>query len=231
MQQPVRILLADDHALFRRGLESLLNTQADIEVVGTAADGDEAVARAGELRPDVVLMDLQMPRSNGIQATRRMRQFLPEARVIILTVSERQENLMEALKAGADGYLLKDLEPEDLFQHLRAVLRGETPISGALASRILREHGFDPRQGLPLRRPPSDHPALTEREVEVLHLVSRGFTNGQISAELSISENTVKCHLKHILEKLRANNRAEATAAGLAEGWIRPHAAVENEES
>jgi DNA-binding NarL/FixJ family response regulator len=213
----LKVLLVDDHALFRSGVAGLLQRRDDFEVVGEARDGEEALAKAEELMPDVILMDIYMPRCDGLQATRRIKEILPSTKIVILTVSEEDHTLFEAIKSGAHGYLLKNIEPQDLFDMLRGVSQGEAPISRATAAKILDE----------LAKRAHEEPAssqlkdrLTQREREVLMLLTRGATNKEIAASLCISENTVKNHLRNILEKLHLENRVQAAAFALREGLI-----------
>ncbi len=209
----VRVLLADDHALFRRGLASLLAGRDDIEVVGEAGSGQEAIDRAHELMPDVILMDVRMPGLGGLEATRRIKEEMPYVRIVILTVSEDDEDLFAALKNGAQGYLLKNIDPEDLIACIHQVQRGEAPLAPPMASKILKEFSAPPtRPG----------PALTQRERQVLELVARGDANKEIARHLQISENTVKNHLRNILEKLHLQNRVQAVMYALREGLITP---------
>lgn len=220
---PHKVLIVDDHALFRRGLAHLIAAQPDMSVCGEASNGAEAVEMTLRYRPDVILMDVHMPVLDGIAATRQILQQLPEARVVMLTVSDDDETVFEAVKAGAKGYLLKDLEPEELYAYLRSVFRGETPLSGSLATRILRElQGGTPPRGENWKAAQGGVGAqpLTERERQVLELVGRGMTNREIASTLYISENTVKIHMKHILEKLHAANRAQAATLAVSEGLI-----------
>jgi two-component system, NarL family, response regulator LiaR len=217
----MRILLADDHALFRDGMASLLGAW-DHEVVGQAADGATAVAMARNLRPDVVLMDVAMPGGGGLAATRELGATMPGVAIVMLTASEDVDDLFAALKAGARGYLLKDLESAELRTMLDAVARGEAAITPAIAARILTE----------LARPEalagsaasssasSDPDRLTERELDVLRLVVAGLRNKEIAVGLGISENTVKFHLRNILDKLHAQNRAEVVARAMREGLV-----------
>ena len=215
---PIRILLVDDHSLFRKGLASLLGAEQDFEIVGEAADGREALQKARELMPDVVLMDLSMPGMNGLEATRRICEEMPEIRVVILTISDGDENLFEAIRSGAQGYLLKIIEPQALFGTLRGAMQGEASISRVMAAKLLREfsqqeNGKKPSSGL--------DSTLSRREREVLELVAQGKINKEIATLLAIAENTVKNHIKKILEKLQMENRVQATAYALREGLVK----------
>jgi len=209
----MRILLADDHALFRDGLSSLVTAWGH-QVVGQAADGAQAVALAARLKPELVLMDVRMPVLSGVEATARITAAQPEVHIVMLTVSEDEEDLFGAIKAGAQGYLLKNLESRQLRGMLEAVARGEAAIAPATAARILAE--FARRD----RSETIDPDRLTDRELEVLRLVTVGLRNKEIAAQLGISENTVKYHLRHILEKLHAQSRTEVTARALREGLL-----------
>ena len=215
---PIRILLVDDQVLFRKGLRALLEDQDDMEVVGEASDGLQAVERVRAIKPDVVLMDIHMPVCNGVQATRIIKNEHPETKVVALTVSDEDEDLFEAIKSGAEGYLLKDLCPEELFDLVRGVLQGETPISPAVAGKLLSEFRRRPW------RDPSQAPGwdLTQRELEVLHLVTEGLSNAEIAARLFIVEGTVKNHLHNILEKLHLENRLQAATYAIREGLVEP---------
>ncbi len=210
----MRILLADDHTLFRDGIASLLGVWGHV-VVGQVADGEAAVAAAVRLRPDLVLMDVAMPGGGGLAATRRLAAEAPEIAIVMLTASEGVDDLFAAIKAGARGYLLKNLESGELRAMLDAVERGEAAIPPAIAARILAE----------LARPPAATPGpdpdrLTERELDVLRLVVRGLRNKEIATELGISDNTTKFHLRNILDKLHAQNRAEVVARAMREGLV-----------
>jgi DNA-binding NarL/FixJ family response regulator len=208
-----RVLLADDHPLVRNGVASLLAAR-HYQVVGQAGNGFEAVRLADELRPDLILMDVRMPGMGGLAATRLIQAQHPEIRIVILTVSEDDADLFEAIKSGAAGYLPKSLEADEFFALLEAVLRGETGLTPALANKILREFA----------RPAAAAPEpdeLTAREQEVLRLVAEGATNAEVAEKLVVSENTVKFHMKNILQKLHARNRAEVIAFAHRSGLAR----------
>ncbi len=208
---PMRILVADDHALFRDSLRSLLEAH-DLDVVGEAKNGKEAVELAWKLKPDVVLMDLTMPEMNGMEATKRLAAELPEVKVVILTASDDDSNLFEAIKSGAKGYLLKDLESRQFFSLLEGVTRGEPALTPALARKLLDEFAR-PRKPA---RDSWDPDALTEREQEVLELMVTGVTsNRRLAKQLGVSENTVKFHVRNILDKLHLHNRAQVVAYAL----------------
>jgi DNA-binding NarL/FixJ family response regulator len=211
----MRVLVVDDHSLFRNGIVSLLKA-AGLEVVGEAGDGAEAVAQAHRLRPDVVLMDVHMPVLNGIEAARRLHAELPEIKVVMLTVSEDDADLFDAIRAGAHGYLLKSLNSDEFVELLNGMARGEAPIPRALAGRLIRGLA---RQSSPAARQPD---LLTERETELLRLVAAGLPNKAIGLQLGVSENTVKYHMKNILQKLHLHNRAEAAAYAVQNGLLRP---------
>jgi DNA-binding NarL/FixJ family response regulator len=210
-----RILLVDDHVLFRKGLAALLGTRQEMQVVGEASDGLEAIELAGEILPDVILMDINMPRIDGLEATRRIKQDMPHVNIVMLTASEDDKNLFEAIKSGAQGYLLKNLEPYQLFELLESLSRGEAPLSGAIAARILKEFTR------PVQSPdeaPELVERLTARETVILQLVAEGLTNKEIATKLVISENTVKIHLRNILEKLHLQNRIQAAVYAVRKG-------------
>lgn len=210
----MRILLADDHALFRDGVASLLDAWGH-EVVGLASDGEEATAMAERLRPDVILMDVRMPRMSGLEATRRIAASDPAIAIVMLTMSEDEEDLFQAIRAGARGYLLKNLEAAELRAMLDGVARGEAAISPATAARIIAQYARGSMRG-----PAATPDKLTDREVEVLRLVTDGLRNKEIGAVLGISENTVKFHLRNILEKLHAESRTELAARAVREGLV-----------
>jgi DNA-binding NarL/FixJ family response regulator len=217
--EPLRILLVDDHILFRKGVASLLDSREDMEVVGEAANGLEAMARAREAVPDVMLMDIGMPECDGLEATRLIKREIPHVKIIMLTVSDDDRDLFTAIKEGADGYLLKNLEPQQLFDMLEGVRRGETPMSGLLATKILQEFR-KPGGGRSLARRPEAGDGLSPREIEVLELVVEGSTNKEIAAALSISKNTVKIHLRNILEKLHLHNRIQVAVYAVRKGLV-----------
>jgi DNA-binding NarL/FixJ family response regulator len=218
----MRTLLVDDHALFRDGVASLLLAWGH-EVVGQASDGNQAIEMVDETSPDVVLMDVRMPNVSGIEATAEIKARHPEVAIVMLTVSEEEADLFRAIKAGAQGYLLKNLEAPQLRSMLEGVARGEPAISPGTAARIIDEF-LRTRDGTA----PAPTQRLTDREVQVLELVTDGQRNREIAVELGISENTVKFHLKNIVEKLHAQNRAELAARAVREGLVPdvPHDSV-----
>jgi DNA-binding NarL/FixJ family response regulator len=211
----LRVLIADDHALFRRGLEMVLDTEPDIEVVGEAHDGDQAVERATELMPDVVLMDVRMPRRSGIEATQKIKEQLPHVKILVLTNSDEEADLYDSIKAGASGYLLKEISSDEVADSIRSVVEGHSRISPAMASKLLSE--FQAMTKREDDRQPLAPPRLTERELEVLGLVAQGKGNRDIAGELFISENTVKNHIRNILEKLQLHSRMEAVIYAVRE--------------
>ena len=212
---PVRILIVDDHAIVRKGLRALLVTEPGVEVVGEAENGEQAVAEARRLCPDVVLMDLVMPGMDGLEATRRITAAQPQApstpRVLVLTSFAADDKVFPALRAGALGYLLKDSGPEELVQAIRQVHRGESSLHPSIARRLLQELA-NPGQRNPIVE------ALTEREIDVLRLVAHGESNRQIAAGLCISEATVRTHVSSILSKLNLDSRTQAALYALREG-------------
>ncbi len=209
----IRVLLVDDHALFRSGVAGLLREQPDFELAGEARDGREALERAKDLMPDVILMDVYMPEVGGLEATRKIKESLPYVTIVMLTVSEEEDDLFEAIKAGAHGYLLKNTEPEELLRSLRDVFQGEAPISKRVATKLLDEFA---RLNRGDSRKEQDN--LSPREREVLEHLTTGATNKEIASSLFVSENTVKNHLKNILEKLHLHNRVHAAAYALRKG-------------
>ena len=211
----MRILLADDHALFRDGMRSLLEAWGH-EVVGQAGDGEEAARLAERLQPELVLMDVRMPGTSGLAATARIKAAQPQVHIVMLTVSEDEDDLFAAIKAGAQGYLLKNLESAQLRRMLEAVARGEAAITPATAARILQEFARIDHAGSAARDPDR----LTDRETEVLSLVTAGLRNKEVAARLGISENTVKFHLRNIIEKLHVQSRAELAARAVRDGLV-----------
>ena len=219
--EPIRVMIADDHALFRRGLEIVLEGEPGLELVGQASDGQEAVQLAGEVLPDVVLMDIRMPKITGIEAARQMKEVAPSAKIVMLTISDEEEDLFEAIRAGASGYLLKDIPLEELADSVRAVHGGQSLINPSMAGKLLTEFATLARrddEDEPAKHAPA--PKLTEREMEVLRLVARGLNNRDIAKELFISENTVKNHVRNILEKLQIHSRMEAVMIAVREKLI-----------
>ena len=210
MNESIRILIAEDHAIVRAGLRALLEVKPGLKVVGEAADGVEAVLKARSLQPDVILMDLVMPRKDGIEAIREIKRENPEARILVLTSFAQDEKVFPAIKAGALGYLLKDSSPQELVQAIRDVYRGESSLHPTIARKLVRE--LHQASGLP----PTEEP-LTEREVEVLRLVARGLSNQEIAKNLGISERTVGTHVSNILSKLHLASRTQAALYALQE--------------
>ena len=213
----MRVLLADDHALFRAGIASLI-TAWGMDVVGQAGSGREAVALTRTLKPDLVLMDIGMPDGNGLEATCLIKAETPDVKIAIVTVSDDADDLFEAIKSGAEGYLLKDMSEEELERMLRGIESGEPPLSRGLAARILQEFARVSRHASSKERPDD----LTARERDVLQLVAGGATNREIAAALFVSENTVNFHMKNILAKLHLKNRAHAAAYAVRRGLAEP---------
>ncbi|GAB48601.1 response regulator [Mobilicoccus pelagius] len=218
---PVRVLVVDDQELFRGSLAAVIDTQPDLTVVGEAANGLMAVEQADTLRPDVVVMDVEMPVLDGIEAAGLVRERLPHVKVVMLTVDDDDENLMRAVRLGVHGYLLKNLRPAELFDMIRAVVRGETPVAPALVGRLLAElRGTTPtpRTSAPTR--PED--LLSARELEILRLVAHGLSNKEIGSRLCITEGTVKNHVHNALQKLGMENRIQAAAYIVRQGLGTP---------
>jgi DNA-binding NarL/FixJ family response regulator len=214
-------MIVDDHALFRRGLEMVLESEPDIELVGQAGDGAEAVEKAAESLPDVVLMDIRMPRSSGIEACRALKDVVPSAKIVILTISDEEEDLFEAIRAGASGYLLKDIPLDEVAEAVRSVHGGQSLINPSMAGKLLTEFAtLAKRDSAEDRTEHVAAPKLTEREMEVLKLVARGMNNRDIAKELFISENTVKNHVRNILEKLQIHSRMEAVMIAVRQKLI-----------
>ena len=211
----IRVLIVDDHALFRRGLIMVLESEDGLEVVAEAEDGDEAIEKAAECAPDVVLMDVRMPKMSGIAAARAVADVVPTAKILMLTVSDEEEDLFEAVRAGASGYLLKEISIEEVADAIRAVVEGQSLISPSMASKLLAEfNALAKRAEEKSNIPP---PKLTDRELDVLKLVAQGMSNKEIADDLFISENTVKNHVRNILEKLHLHSRMEAVVYAVRE--------------
>jgi DNA-binding NarL/FixJ family response regulator len=214
---PTRVLLVDDHILFREGLSGIISSQPDMEVIGEADDGLEAIVKAQQLKPDLILMDIQMPDCDGLEATRVIKKELPETIIVVLTVRDDEDKLFEAIKYGAQGYLLKSISAREMLEMLRGALRGDAAISPHLAGRMLEE----------FRRMSAQVPAdadetidLTPREQEVLGLVAQGMADKEIAVELSLSVNTVKSHLRNLLAKLQVSSRREAARLAKHKGLL-----------
>jgi DNA-binding NarL/FixJ family response regulator len=212
----MRVLIVDDHQLFRDGIRGLLQAEG-IEVVGEASDGLEALEQVRSLQPDIILLDIKMPRCDGLEATRLIKAEMPDAKIVILTAVEEDDSIFEAIKSGAQGYLLKNMRAAEFISLLKGVERGEAAITSDVAGRILDDFSRRAR-GV---RGERDAEELTERELEVLRLVVEGRTNRKIGVKLGLSENTVKYHLRHILEKLHLQNRAQVVAYAMRRGLVR----------
>ena len=215
MSDPIKVFIAEDHPIFRYGLKQMIERSSSIEVVGEAEDGEDAVAKAEEHAPDVRLMDVRMPRVSGIEATRRLAESMPTMKILMLTVSDEEDDLYEAIKAGATGYLLKEISIEEVADAVRAVIQGQTLISPSMASKLIQEFNALAKRADEKQQVPA--PKLTDRELEVLNLVARGLNNREIARDLYISENTVKNHVRNILEKLQLHSRMEAVMYAVRE--------------
>lgn len=213
MAEKIKILIADDHPVVREGLAAMLARQPDIDVIGEASDGVEAVEQAGSLRPDIVLMDLQMPRLGGVEAIRQIREQHPTIQMIVLTTYGDDDSIFQGIAAGARGYLLKDAPRDELFRAVRAVAHGESLLQPAVATRLLDR--FTRSRHLPQQE------TLTERELDVLRLLAKGSANKQIGVALHISESTVKTHVANLFQKLAVTDRTEAVTVALTRGLIK----------
>ncbi len=213
--QELRVLVVDDQALFRRGLQMVLREEKDIDVVGEAQDGNEAVQKAQETMPDVILMDVRMPRRSGIEATRQIKDLLPHVKILMLTISDEEADLYDAIKAGASGYLLKEIPIDEVAEAIRAVWAGQSRLSPSMAAKLLTEFAAMSKRADEMQQLPA--PRLTDREMQVLQLVAKGLNNKDIAKQLFISENTVKNHIRNILEKLHLHSRMEAVVYAVRE--------------
>ncbi len=216
----IRVLLVDDHALFREGLAAVISSQPNMEVVGNANDGLEAVIKAQELKPDLILMDIQMSTMDGLESTRQIKQILPDTTIVVLTVRDDDEKLFEALKSGAQGYLLKDIRSHKMVEMLQNAMNGEAAITPSLAGRVLAEfRRMSLHQAGSSIVDPEDN-SLTERELEVLSLVAKGASDKEVAEKLFVSLNTVKTHIRNILSKLRVDSRKEAAKLAQSKGLL-----------
>jgi NarL family two-component system response regulator LiaR len=211
MSKTIKILICDDHAIVRIGLSFLIGANHDMELVGEAVDGEEAVAMAKKLKPDVIIMDLVMPRKDGVTAISEIKKNNQDARILVLTSFSDDKNVFSAIKAGASGYLLKDSSPEDLLQAINDVYQGKSPLHPVIAQKVIQE------MHQPTDLPPTDDP-LSGREVEVLQNVAQGMSNQEIARTLKIKEGTVRIHVGNILNKLQLSNRTQAALYALREG-------------
>ena len=216
---PIRVLLVDDHQLFREGLAIILNNQPDFQVIAEADDGLEAQIKARKLKPDLILMDVIMPGCDGLEATQRIKQELPQTTIVMLTVREEDDDLFQAIRNGAQGYLLKSIRSKEMLEMLRTAAHGEAAITPAMGSRMLEEFR---RISQLANQEPQEVETLTQRELEILSLVTAGDTNHEIAAKLQISIHTVKTHMRNILAKLHQERRYEAASFALKEGLIPP---------
>ncbi len=204
MEEKIRVLIADDHTLFREGLVALLDSIEDIEVIATVQDGMQAIKKAGELQPDVILMDIQMPEVNGIEATRKIIQTSPHIGIIVVTMFEDDDSVFAAMRAGARGYVLKGADQNDMLRAIRAVSRGEALFGPTIATRLMNFFNT------PVQAPPQAFPELTAREVEILELIAQGMGNPEIARKLTISMKTVRNHVSNIFNKLQVTDRVQA---------------------
>ena len=217
--EPVKVLIADDHTLVRRGIAAVLATSDSLRVVGEAVDGLEAIEKAKELQPDVILMDLNMPRCSGLEAIQALQTEMPQVNILVLTVSEMEADLFAAIKFGATGYLLKNVEPEELIHAIIHIAQGGVIVSPQMANALLGE--FKNSAGEQKETPEPGESGLSPREGEVLQLVAKGATNKEIADALFISENTVKTHMHSIMEKLHLANRSQAVAYAVNKGLVK----------
>lgn len=212
MSEKIRVFLADDHTVVRKGLETLIGTQEDMEVVGTAVDGQDAIEQVKILSPDVILLDLQMPKKTGLEALHEIKKNDPQARILVLTSFSDDATVFATIKAGALGYILKDSSPQELMEAIRNVYKGQPSLHPQIALKMMQELNKPPAH-----LPPTKDP-LTAREVDILRLVARGFTNQEIADKLFLSERTVRTHISNILSKLHLANRTQVALYALREG-------------
>jgi len=217
MADTIRVLLAEDHVVVREGTRELVDRERDMEVVGEAGDGAEAIELTGELRPDVVIMDISMPKVNGIEATKRIKELHPTTAVLILTAYDNEQYIFALLEAGAAGYLLKNVRRDELIDAIRAVHNGEPVLHPQIARKVVQR--FRERRGPPAAEEPVRDP-LSEREMEVLRLAGKGISNKDIASQLSLSIRTVQAHLGNIFSKLGVGSRTEAVLFALRKGWL-----------
>ncbi len=215
----IKVLVVDDHALFRRGIAAVLANQEGLEVVGEASDGLEAIEKAKQITPDVILMDLNMPHCSGLEATQALQTEMPQVNILVLTISEMESDLFAAIKFGARGYILKNTEPDELIHAIFHIAQGGVIVSPLMATKLLTEFK-DLRAGVERKPSQEAEDALSPREGEVLQLVAQGATNKEIGDSLFISENTVKTHLRNIMEKLHLANRSQAAAYAVKRGLV-----------
>lgn len=218
MKKPIRVLIADDHQLIRRGLRTIFATEDGIDLVGEAVDGEDAVVKARDLSPDVVLLDLVMPVQDGLSAIHEIKRVSPQTRILILTSFSADEQIFTALRAGAAGYVLKDVGAEELVRAVRDVHRGDSSLHPAVARRFIEKLAHESASA----SPPEQTEELTPREVEVLKLVAGGLTNQQIAAHLTLSERTIAAHVRSILAKLQVANRTQAALYAIRQGLVAP---------
>ncbi len=225
MTSQTTVLLVDDHNLFREGLANILSDQDGIEVVGQAANGEEAINKARELLPDLILMDIKMPGMSGLAVTKLIKEEMPHTRIVMLTVSEDEDDLFEAIKSGAEGYLLKTIKSRDLIDMLKGVIQGEIALTKLMARKLWREFAQQTPQP---QQPAAYQTVLTRREMEVIRLLSEGISDKEIASRLIISVRTVKNHVHNILEKLQLQNRFQAASYALRKGLMKEDSSETN---
>lgn len=218
--EKIKVLIADDHCMFLRGIESILSDDDSLQIVGTAQNGREAYELTKKYNPDVVLMDVNMPIMDGVEALKIIMKEMPSVKVLMLTIDEKEEQLFEALRFGAKGYLLKNLQPNELLTFIHMVNRGENILYGHMIGKVMRYFSTKTKEEPPKIKISNTTNILTKREREILTKVIIGMTNREIGVALFISENTVKNHLRNIMEKLQMNNRIQAAAFAMKEGWL-----------